>query len=98
MDYLTPNGIGPARSRRTRRHHQDYAPGFGPAGAGGDAIHIDLRHHPKELTERVLGRVLDKGLSGDELGERVRLVVDALTGGYTTSKWTPRAGRRWGEA
>ncbi len=36
--------------------------------------------HRRELTERIVGRVLDKGLGGDELGERVRLVVDGADG------------------
>jgi type IV secretory pathway VirD2 relaxase len=36
--------------------------------------------HRKELTERIVGRVLDKGLGGDELGERVRLVIDGVDG------------------
>jgi type IV secretory pathway VirD2 relaxase len=36
--------------------------------------------HRKDATERIAGRVLDKGLGGDELGERVRLVIDAVDG------------------
>jgi hypothetical protein len=36
--------------------------------------------HRKELTERIVGRVLDKGLGGDELAERVRLVIDGVDG------------------
>ncbi|MGB8364457.1 MAG: DUF3363 domain-containing protein [Rhizomicrobium sp.] len=36
--------------------------------------------HREELTERIVGRVLDKGLGGDELGERVRLVIDGTDG------------------
>ncbi|HEY5288933.1 MAG TPA: DUF3363 domain-containing protein, partial [Caulobacteraceae bacterium] len=36
--------------------------------------------HGGELTERIVGRVLDKGLGGDELGERVRLVIDGADG------------------
>jgi hypothetical protein len=31
-------------------------------------------------TERIVGRVLDKGLGGDEMGERVRLVIDGVDG------------------
>ena len=36
-------------------------------------------HHEK-TTERIVGRVLDKGLGGDEMGERVRLVIDGVDG------------------
>jgi type IV secretory pathway VirD2 relaxase len=36
--------------------------------------------HREETTERIVGRVLDKGLGGDEMGERVRLVVDGVDG------------------
>jgi type IV secretory pathway VirD2 relaxase len=36
--------------------------------------------HREDATERFVGRVLDKGLGGDELGERVRLVIDGVDG------------------
>ncbi|WP_247834842.1 DUF3363 domain-containing protein [Bradyrhizobium sp. 200] len=36
--------------------------------------------HRENATERIVGRVLDKGLGGDEMGERVRLVVDGVDG------------------
>ena len=36
--------------------------------------------HREETTERIVGRVLDKGLGGDEMGERVRLVIDGVDG------------------
>jgi type IV secretory pathway VirD2 relaxase len=36
--------------------------------------------HRENATERIVGRVLDKGLSGDEMGERVRLVIDGVDG------------------
>jgi hypothetical protein len=36
--------------------------------------------HRENATERIVGRVLDKGLGGDELGERVRLVIDGVDG------------------
>jgi len=36
-------------------------------------------HHGK-MTEPIVGRVLDKGLGGDELAERVRLVIDGVDG------------------
>jgi type IV secretory pathway VirD2 relaxase len=36
--------------------------------------------HREEMTEPIVGRVLDMGLAGDEMGERVRLVVDGVDG------------------
>ncbi|KAF0096799.1 MAG: hypothetical protein FD144_5656 [Rhodospirillaceae bacterium] len=36
--------------------------------------------HGRETTESVVGRVLDKGQGGDEMGERVRLVIDGVDG------------------
>jgi type IV secretory pathway VirD2 relaxase len=36
--------------------------------------------HRDSTTERIVGRVLDKGLGGDEMGERVRLVIDGVDG------------------
>ena len=36
--------------------------------------------HRAEMTAPIVGRVLDKGLAGDEMGERVRLVVDGVDG------------------
>jgi len=36
--------------------------------------------HREEMTAPIVGRVLDKGLAGDEMGERMRLVVDAVDG------------------
>ena len=36
--------------------------------------------HREATTERIIGRVLDKGLAGDEMGERVRLVIDGVDG------------------
>jgi type IV secretory pathway VirD2 relaxase len=36
--------------------------------------------HRENATERFVGRVLDKGLGGDEMGERVRLVIDGVDG------------------
>ena len=37
--------------------------------------------HGERATEPIVGRVLDKGLGGDEMGERVRLVIDGVDGG-----------------
>jgi len=36
--------------------------------------------HREDTTGRIVGRVLDKGLGGDEMGGRVRLVVDGVDG------------------
>jgi type IV secretory pathway VirD2 relaxase len=36
--------------------------------------------HPAPLAEPVIGRVLSKGLGMDEMGERVRLIVDGVDG------------------
>jgi len=36
--------------------------------------------HRENATERIVGRVLDKGLGGDEMGQRVRLVIDGVDG------------------
>ncbi|MEA2918694.1 MAG: hypothetical protein QOJ15_10775 [Bradyrhizobium sp.] len=36
--------------------------------------------HRAETTDRIVGRVLDKGLGGDEMGERIRLVIDGVDG------------------
>src|SRR6266852_4512530 len=36
--------------------------------------------HRENATERITGRVLDKGLGGDEMGERVRLMIDGVDG------------------
>ncbi len=36
--------------------------------------------HREDATERIVGRVLDKGLGGDEMGERVRLLIDGVDG------------------
>jgi type IV secretory pathway VirD2 relaxase len=36
--------------------------------------------HREEMSGPIVGRVLDKGLAGDEMGERVRLVIDGVDG------------------
>jgi hypothetical protein len=36
--------------------------------------------HSEKATEPIVGRVIDKGLGGDEMGERVRLVIDGVDG------------------
>ncbi len=36
--------------------------------------------HREKMTEPIVGRVLDKGLGGDELADRVRLVIDGVDG------------------
>jgi type IV secretory pathway VirD2 relaxase len=50
--------------------------------------------HRENATERIRGRVLDKGLGGDETSERVRLVIDGVDGVCIASRWMPRAPRR----
>jgi len=46
----------------------------------------DQRHpsryvmHREKVSERIVGRVLSKGLGGDEMGERVHLVIDGVDG------------------
>ncbi|MPZ31459.1 MAG: DUF3363 domain-containing protein, partial [Rhodospirillales bacterium] len=36
--------------------------------------------HAEKATEPIVGRVIDKGVGGDEMGERVRLVIDGVDG------------------
>jgi type IV secretory pathway VirD2 relaxase len=36
--------------------------------------------HREDTTGRIVGRVLDKGLGGDEMGDRVRLMIDGVDG------------------
>ena len=36
--------------------------------------------HREKIAERIVGRVLDKGLGSDDMGERVRLVIDGVDG------------------
>jgi type IV secretory pathway VirD2 relaxase len=36
--------------------------------------------HSKQITEPVVGRVLAKGLAGDEMGDRLHLVIDGVDG------------------
>ena len=36
--------------------------------------------HGKQIIERIVGRVLGKGLAGDELGDRLHLVIDGVDG------------------
>jgi hypothetical protein len=49
-------------------------------------------HHEK-TTERIVGRVLDKGLGGDEASASVWSST-AWTGASIMSNWTPPAPRR----
>jgi hypothetical protein len=37
-------------------------------------------NHGKQITEPVVGRVLAKGLAGDELGDRLHLIIDGVDG------------------
>jgi hypothetical protein len=36
--------------------------------------------HGKQITEPIVGRVLSKGLAGDEMGDRLHLVIDGVDG------------------
>ena len=49
-------------------------------GMAGDRHPASYVVHREHATERIVGRVLDKGLGGDEMGERVRLVIDGVDG------------------
>jgi hypothetical protein len=49
-------------------------------GLAGDRHPAGYVVHRENATERIAGRVLDKGLGGDEMGERVRLVIDGADG------------------
>jgi type IV secretory pathway VirD2 relaxase len=49
-------------------------------GLAGDRHPGNYVLHREQLTGRIVGRVLDKGLGGDEMGERVRLVIDGVDG------------------
>jgi type IV secretory pathway VirD2 relaxase len=52
--------------------------------------------HREKISERVVGRVLDKGLGSDEMGERVRLVIDGVDGRVHHVELTPPAPKRSG--
>jgi type IV secretory pathway VirD2 relaxase len=41
---------------------------------------VQYATHGKQITERIVGRVLAKGLAGDELGDRLHLVIDGVDG------------------
>ncbi len=49
-------------------------------GLAGTRSVVGYVLHREEMTEPIVGRVLDKGLAGDEMGERMRLVVDGVDG------------------
>src|SRR5229473_1699510 len=49
-------------------------------GLAGDRHFSSYVLHREKISERVVGRVLDKGLGSDEMGERVRLVIDGVDG------------------
>src|SRR5712692_5564840 len=49
-------------------------------GLAGDRHFSRYILHREKISERVVGRVLDKGLGSDEMGERVRLVIDGADG------------------
>ena len=49
-------------------------------GLAGDRDPARYVLHRENATERIIGRVLDKTLGGDEMGERVRLLIDGVDG------------------
>jgi type IV secretory pathway VirD2 relaxase len=49
-------------------------------GLEGDRHPARYIVHRENAIGRITGRVLDKGLGGDEMGERVRLVIDGVDG------------------
>jgi len=49
-------------------------------GLAGDRHSSRYVLHREKISERIVGRVLDKGLGSDEIGERVRLVIDGVDG------------------
>ncbi|WP_298311455.1 DUF3363 domain-containing protein, partial [Reyranella sp.] len=49
-------------------------------GLAGTRSVVGYVLHREKMSEPIVGRVLDKGLAGDEMGERVRLVVDGVDG------------------
>ena len=49
-------------------------------GLAGDRHPGNYVLHREKATDRIVGWVLDKGLGGDEMGERVRLVIDGVDG------------------
>jgi type IV secretory pathway VirD2 relaxase len=49
-------------------------------GLAGDRHPAGYVVHRENATGRIVGRVLDKGLGGDEMGERVRLMIDGVDG------------------
>src|SRR3954470_5483870 len=80
MDRIAKGRADPAGAWRARRHHQDHAPGTGAGWAGRGPPPGNYVLHREKATDRIVGRVLDKGLGGDEMGERVRLVIDGVDG------------------
>jgi type IV secretory pathway VirD2 relaxase len=54
--------------------------------------------HRENATERIVGRVLDKGLGGDEMGERVHLVIDGVDGRVHHIEMDAARARRSAEA
>ena len=66
---------------RARRHHQDHAPGVGARRAGGGPPSRALCPAPREGDRaRSSAGCSTRGLGGDEMGERVRLVIDGVDG------------------
>src|SRR5215831_15968755 len=65
---------------RAQRGHQDHPSGAHSQRPRRGARRWPVRLHGEGSGEKIVGRVLAKGLAGDEMGERVYLVVDGIDG------------------
>src|SRR5216683_6945464 len=80
MDCIAEGRADAAGAWGARRHHQGHAPALEREGLAEDRHPARYVLHRESAAERIVGRVLDKGLGGDEMGERVRLVIDGVDG------------------
>ena len=76
-DRAEPTAEG---SGRAQRHHQDDAPGARRSRPRRRARHRPIRHPRRTDRPAVVGRVLAKGLAGDEMGDRLHLIIDGVDG------------------
>ena len=85
-----------ARAGRARRHHQDHAPGAGrPRPRRRARPARNMSRTASRSPSAIVGRVLAKGLAGDEMGDRLHLVIDGVDGRthYVETADAARAGR-----
>ena len=75
---VSPKAEPTLRELGERRHHQGRAPGVGAQGLEDDRPPARYVGHRENATERIVGRVLDKGLGSKEMGERVRKPACAI--------------------